>query len=276
MAQSGKKSDNFKILSEIYNDRPEKKESIVQGISRYFSDPKKVDLWLARAILFIGFFGIVFGAFHFKNQIFSPYVYKPVNLNQNQLTVDGLSEDLLGLSQKDTDQDGISDFDELKVYNTSPYLSDSDSDGLTDLEEIAGGSDPICPKGVNCFAFSDLQAGDQPVPTQVDPSALLGGNLSADQIRQLLLQSGTSADVVNSLTDQEVLSVYQEVLAESAGVGTGIGSTGINISAEDLANLTPDQVRQLLIDRGGISEADLDLISDQELMQFVQDTLKGF
>ena len=43
---------------------------------------------------------------------------------------------------RDSDGDGISDYDEVFVYDADPWLPDSDGDGLTDAEEIAAGTDP--------------------------------------------------------------------------------------------------------------------------------------
>jgi hypothetical protein len=37
------------------------------------------------------------------------------------------------LSQRDTDRDGITDYDELYVLSTDPYHSDTDRDGIPDL-----------------------------------------------------------------------------------------------------------------------------------------------
>lgn len=42
----------------------------------------------------------------------------------------------------DTDDDGLSDGDEVKTYGTDPLISDSDSDGLTDGEETSLGTSP--------------------------------------------------------------------------------------------------------------------------------------
>src|SRR3989344_3458461 len=48
------------------------------------------------------------------------------------------------LSVKDTDGDGLNDYDELYIYKTSPYLEDSDSDGVSDSAEIQKGTNPNC------------------------------------------------------------------------------------------------------------------------------------
>ena len=43
----------------------------------------------------------------------------------------------------DTDEDGLNDYEEIYVYNTSPVSEDTDLDGMTDGTEIAAGLDPL-------------------------------------------------------------------------------------------------------------------------------------
>jgi hypothetical protein len=45
----------------------------------------------------------------------------------------------------DTDDDGISDSDEINIYGTDPTDPDTDNDGFTDGYEIANGLDPNSP-----------------------------------------------------------------------------------------------------------------------------------
>ena len=40
------------------------------------------------------------------------------------------------MNDKDSDYDGLSDYDEVKVYHTDPLKSDTDGDGLSDYEEV--------------------------------------------------------------------------------------------------------------------------------------------
>ncbi len=42
----------------------------------------------------------------------------------------------------DTDGDGLSDYDEVNVFHTSPFLADSNSDGINDYDSIKRGIDP--------------------------------------------------------------------------------------------------------------------------------------
>jgi hypothetical protein len=43
----------------------------------------------------------------------------------------------------DTDGDGLDDAEELLTYGTNPLLADTDGDGVSDSEEVAAGSDPL-------------------------------------------------------------------------------------------------------------------------------------
>lgn len=49
----------------------------------------------------------------------------------------------LQYSDKDTDNDGVSDLDEILKHNTNPTDSDTDNDGLSDSEEIGGETNPL-------------------------------------------------------------------------------------------------------------------------------------
>jgi len=65
----------------------------------------------------------------------------------NDLDGDGISnseERMLGSDAQrvDSDFDGVKDFEEIRVYFTSPILVDSDGDGAWDGEEVAAGTDP--------------------------------------------------------------------------------------------------------------------------------------
>ncbi len=47
--------------------------------------------------------------------------------------------------QPDTDDDGLTDAEETMTLFTNPFLADSDGDGADDAEEVAAGSDPLDP-----------------------------------------------------------------------------------------------------------------------------------
>ncbi|KKU31779.1 MAG: Polymorphic outer membrane protein [Candidatus Uhrbacteria bacterium GW2011_GWE2_46_68] len=62
--------------------------------------------------------------------------------------MDGVDEEIervRGTSDvdKDTDDDGLGDFEEIFDYKTDPLNTDSDEDGYTDGQEVAGGYNPL-------------------------------------------------------------------------------------------------------------------------------------
>lgn len=46
-------------------------------------------------------------------------------------------------NSRDTDKDGLSDYDEVYVYFTNPCVKDTDGDGLNDGTEIMNGLNPL-------------------------------------------------------------------------------------------------------------------------------------
>lgn len=173
------------------------------------------------------------------------------------------TEDAAILKTKDTDADGINDFDELHVYDTSPYLADSDSDSLSDADEIKNGTDPTCPQGQQCFRSSIANTGDANL-----------ANITPAQLRQLIVKSGQlTQEQADQIDDQTLLDTYKEALAKNPDAQTSqiTGQNSRTIqdaqtpqTVNDLKNLTPAQIKQLLIDQG-MDEADLAGVDDATL-----------
>lgn len=46
----------------------------------------------------------------------------------------------------DSDQDGLSDFDEVRIYRSDPLKTDSDDDGFADGDEVKRGFSPTGPE----------------------------------------------------------------------------------------------------------------------------------
>lgn len=62
------------------------------------------------------------------------------------------------LMDRDSDKDGISDYDEIYVYGTNPLKADTDGDGLSDYEEIfVYGTDPLV-KDTNNDGINDYES----------------------------------------------------------------------------------------------------------------------
>ena len=74
-----------------------------------------------------------------------------LNEFSNDASVDADTDGLSNLAEyqaqtsptaADTDADGLSDQQELNVYQTNPLIADGDGDGYSDGEEVAQGTDP--------------------------------------------------------------------------------------------------------------------------------------
>lgn len=126
---------------------------------------------------------------------------------------------------KDTDNDGITDYNETNVYKTSPYLEDTDGDGINDGEEIRLDKDPLCAEGSTCSLIGNSGTAITSTSTatstfetpaeNVDQTLIikaLSGEGDADTMRQILLQGGANPDQVKILSDDDLMSMYADVL----------------------------------------------------------------
>lgn len=128
-----------------------------QVVERYGCKSKKIDNWNKR----FGFevdnlSSLEQGTYRFEvnvthenrtaHESLSVYV---VN-RSGDLDGDGLTNELevehgTLLNKSDTDEDGLSDGEEVHTYNTSATTADTDADGLRDALEIQHGTDPTDP-----------------------------------------------------------------------------------------------------------------------------------
>lgn len=192
-----------------------------------------------RSILIIssllGILIIFLGFWQLKNK-----VNKPFQLEFEE-TTNGLALADPTDSSVDTDGDGLTDYEEIFIYNTSAYLEDTDSDGLIDKEEVEKGSDPNCPVGGNCFSLIDFEAqanASQVVSSTIDNTTVLvpsqsedfisgganddmseddlrralAGEIEASALRELLIAGGADKAVLDQISDEELLASYRDVL----------------------------------------------------------------
>lgn len=217
-----------------------------------------------RAVIFLGIFSIIIIVALFLNiynNIKSPVDLKKMVLKDDVsktcsdgnclATADDLSADNMELKNKDTDGDGLSDWDELFIYETSPFLEDTDGDGLSDFEEIyTYKTDPLCPEGQDCSGLLSQDSAQENSSSQeeIDAWYVLLNSLEdldgSDASVTTSIGVATSSDLINNQTDYSP------------------NSNNININ--------PVQLRSLLIENGTPKE-ELDLISDAELIKLYQE-----
>ncbi len=172
----------------------------------------------AWVVLLIGVVGLGIGVMQWRGSFKSAFATK---VGRFQTAEQVEAERLEGMKTKDTDTDGLNDYEESYVYQTSPYLKDSDSDGDDDRVELAAGEDPNCPKGKTCTGFaggleasatgtsdSSLESQEQQILDQLM-------NPTPDEIRQLLLESGISPEELQAIDDATLLELYRQSLSEA-------------------------------------------------------------
>lgn len=179
-------------------------------------------------------FIVVFWVWQMESHIKSPFDYGTTAATS---TTEQEFNELL--NKMDTDKDGLSDYDEIYTYKTSPYLEDTDSDGLSDKQEIDKGTDPNCPKGKDCNNAVDISAiatttgsgtsqSAASEATTLDSSsadqdalqAALNGQSDATTLRKLLLSSGVSQEELDQVSDEELMKSYQQTLQSQSASET--------------------------------------------------------
>jgi len=176
-------------------------------------------------LLIFAFLAVGLGWLQIRNTLYEPFALNdtvPTILRDEVDTIDALRF-------RDTDQEGLTDCDVLYIYNTSPYLADTDSDGLSDSEEIAGGTNPLCPEGKDC---SGIAAVDDIVPRTTNTSSLpvfQGGTIEPGeeppsleeivsdpaQVRQLLKTVGFTDEDLDQVSDAELMILVEQALSTS-------------------------------------------------------------
>lgn len=201
-------------------------------------------------VILLSFFAVLavgLGILQIRNSAYRPFALNtsiPPFLNEEINNEEALR-------YRDTDLDGLNDFDELYVYNTSPYLEDTDSDGISDKEEIEKGRNPLCYEGKNC-GVNDVSTNPSAFPAKADNVALNGevAPQSLEEylrdpatVRDLLITSGLSSDLVAKLSDDDLKKMAEEIFASSTLMSEANSATEADLGAtaqfiNDLMNKT--------------------------------------
>lgn len=172
---------------------------------------------------------IIFGGLHFWSNVKKPFLISYTG--PRYVTSSEKESEQVALQRlADTDEDGVSDYDELRIFFTSPYIADSDSDGRNDGMEIAEGGDPNCALGKTCVTQETIQARESTIFSEAQPPEQGGADLdtpnveevigkleqlSVEEVRALLAQSGVDQEALASLSDEQVMQVYAEALKDA-------------------------------------------------------------
>ena len=261
-----------------------------------------------------GIMAMSLSIYHIQSSINDPFLAKKSSIAEAKKLIgptDAEKED--ALKRKDTDGDGLSDWDEQNVYHTNPYMRDTCGDGLSDNVRVLTGKNMSCPKvynpnsegivdlsGVNdtstdLMGGTDLKSllggtdvstqgqGSTDASTQSAGSSLVTLPRDAATIRQALKGKITD-DVLNSLTDDQLLQYYDQAVAQSQGtqdatasstVDTGATDTSTSSTGIDLNTLPRNAtaIRQAL--KGKLSDVQLNQLTDDQLLQMYDQALQA-
>lgn len=188
-------------------------------------------------LLIFGFLAVGLGMLQVRNTIYGPFIVRK-ETDQNVNAAQAQLEETMRLQRVDTDRDGLTDYEEMNFYSTSPYLPDTDSDSASDYDEVKGGTDPLCPEGDEC------------------------GGLLASSGSGIAENVSVLSPLVNDMPE------LSEVFTDSVLGGAGAASASTTTTELDISALLdkPDELRKMLLESGKISKEVLDTIDDEMLI----------
>ena len=185
-------------------------------------------------LLFVfAIFAVGLGFLQIRNTIYAPFAFDDTAESPLANVVSTEEQQTLRLKSIDTDNDGLYDYDEIYLYQTSPYIEDTDSDGVSDAREIETSTDPLCPKGEVCDT-------SDPIRNAAAQTAVKDGEFATDvgeviqeeavrknkeildslmnnpaYIRNLLVETGqVTYEQLEKVSDEDIISYMAEVLDE--------------------------------------------------------------
>lgn len=214
---------------------------------------------LSLVIIFLGF-RYIYGRFT------GSVGYEVPDWLQSQLTNTSEEDTIAALKTKDTDQDGLTDYQEIYQYYTSMFLPDTDSDGFSDFDEATGGEDALCPRGDDCnllrLITPQTKLADVIQAVAVDPELTIE-SATASEFRKFLLANGMTQAELDQFSDTDLLNIFA-IINESQ----------IIPEAEWSATTTPGQIREFLLAQPNANADSINNLSDEELLK-IRDSLMG-
>lgn len=194
-------------------------------------------------LVFLGLGGVVLGFFSFGANIRRPFDIQLAGLASEKpyLTLTEREEkEKEDQKTRDTDSDGLTDYDELYVFRTSPYITDTDSDGIDDKTEAYSGTNPNCPEGKTCGGASGDAAGastaasdllgslsDSPFArdlsqydfqSEADIQAFVK-SITVDEIRKALASAGVAPEQLDAITDEQLQTLFAQTVSSASQSG---------------------------------------------------------
>lgn len=178
---------------------------------------------------------LVVGVFYMARTL-----HKPFDISYTgPLFLSGSEKRALEVDQqktKDTDSDGLTDYDELYIHRSSPYLKDTDGDGISDVAEVnldetksiigsPDGSDtPEIADGITDLFGAGFYVSTPGVDSINQATA--GGQVedlskvTPGFLRDALRAQGATEEQLRYVTDQQLMERYLDALKQYQATGT--------------------------------------------------------
>lgn len=224
---------------------------------------RHVRLWF---FIFLALFIVMMIGYRFYTNLYDPLKYDVPDFIEEQINAEEqAARTIAELRESDTDQDGLTDYQEIYQYYTSIFLPDTDSDGFTDSEEVNLGEDPTCPRGESCnllrLITPNTKLASIVEDISLDPS-LTVQEAAVKEFRKFLLDNGMDQADLDTLTDEDLLAIFR-IVDESDILDQG----QLN------ASTTPDEIRNFLLLLPGVDQNEINAMSDEELQQIADDLI---
>jgi len=186
---------------------------------------------------------LVFSYLNVRDGVYAPFrvPIKDIQAKKDMLK-DPAAEQVKLAKRIDTDGDGLSDWEEENVYHTSPYLWSTAGDNVPDNVKLAMGENPLCKLGEPCTA----QAMTFNLPTTTFPLADVAGQ----DVRTSL------GDIF--MGDNQIGQNFRQTASDA----------GVNLDLTSAVPRDPVLLRQALLQTGKVTAAQLDKITDEELLKY--------
>lgn len=192
-------------------------ENSTADARRSLSNEQKIGFVL---LLIFSVLGLTLGVLQMRNTLFAPFALN----NSIPSSVKDQINNVDALKYRDTDKDGLSDYDELYRYGTSPYLYDTYGYGLSD-KEVVEKNLPLCANaGKDCSdAGTVLSTPSSGVSTSTlgaapeDFNALIK---DPNTIRKLLLENGMDKKTLDKVSDADLLLMVDQLMSSSTLAAT--------------------------------------------------------
>lgn len=274
-------------------------EANLSQLGQMLEPQRRKRTWVLLGFILFAFVAVMIGILSFSDALFGKTMERRAaglkaleerGFNWEQLLGDQEQNRLAILKAKasDIDQDGLSDYDESKVFGTSIYLLDSDSDGISDFEEVQKGSNPNCDETkLNCFIplESDQTAGAQLVQNvkkeQVSYSEALANPVIQSQLqevltpaemRQLLYKSGFDSAKVAELSVEQLNQLRDVLVQGQFNPPQDSEQIVAQLQSKPLETFSRTELEQL-VKQIGFPEDLVSIIPQEELVSMIKETL---